>query len=54
MLLVRFVASARDLGPALQLLDQLSAEEMEATLFVVSSEEVSSQPMLTHHMSRSS
>ena len=41
VLLVRFVASARDLGPALQLLDQLSAEEMEATLFVVSSEEVS-------------
>ena len=44
MLLVRFVASARDLGPALQLLDQLSAEEMQATLFVVSSEEVSQHP----------
>ena len=47
MLLVRFVASARDLGPALQLLDQLSAEEMEATLFVVSSEEVSQHPIFS-------
>ena len=59
VLLVRFVASARDLGPALQLLDQLSVEEMEATLFVVSSEEVSQHPIFsttvkTHHMSRSS
>ena len=47
VLLVRFVASARDLGPALQLLDQLSAEEMEATLFVVSSEEVSQHPIFS-------
>ena len=47
VLLVRFVASARDLGPALQLLDKLSAEEKEATLFVVSSEEVSQHPIFS-------